>query len=140
MAALSRTLLSDLPKDHEFSPTTFELSAGYVDAYLVATRDASTIYADTGLVPPLAVAARALGALLDVIELPAGSLHTGQEVDVQAGVAAPVSLEMSGRIAQRSKRAGLIIAVLEFQVSQAGKSDSILTGRTTIMMRQEASE
>ncbi len=140
MAGLSRTLLSDLPKGHEFSPTTFRLSADYVDAYLAATRDTNTIYADTGLAPPLAVAARALGALLDVIELPAGSLHTGQEVDMQAGVAVPASLELSGRIAQRSKRAGLIIAALEFQVSEAGKSDSILTGRTTIMMRQETSE
>ncbi len=140
MATPSRAILSDLPKGHEFPPTTFELSADYVDAYLAATQDGNSVYADAGFAPPLAVAARALGVLLDVIELPGGSLHTGQEVAVQAGVTAPASLELSGRIAQRSKRAGMIIAALEFTVSEADKSGPILLGRTTVMMSQEGSD
>lgn len=139
MAAGSRVILSGLPKGHEFSPTTFELTAEYVHAYLASTGDTSAIYADAGFAPPLAVAARALGALLTFVELPAGSLHTGQEVDVQAGIAVPATLEWSGRIAQRSERGGLIISALEFQVSKAGETDAILTGRTTIMMPQKES-
>lgn len=134
MSIPSRTLLSDLPKGHEFSPTTFELTQQYVDEYLAATKDENPIYGETGLAPPLAVAARALGALLGVVELPGGSLHTSQEVEMRAGVPVPTTLELSGRVAQRSERAGMIIAALDFDVRVAGASDASLAGRTTVMM------
>ena len=139
MPTPSRAILYDLPKGHEFPPTMFELSADYVGAYLAATQDSNSVYADAGFAPPLAIAARSLGALLEIVELPAGSLHTGQEVAVTAGVAIPTSLEWSGRIAQRSERAGLMIVALEFQVSEEAESAAILTGRTTIMMPEKTS-
>jgi len=136
MAAPARTLLSDLPTGHEFPPTTFELTQDYVDEYLAATNDRNDIYSETGLAPPLAVAARALGTLLDVIELPAGSLHTGQEVEMKAGVPVPSTLELAGRLARRSMRAGLMIVVLEFQVSPTGQNAPALAGKTTLMLPQ----
>lgn len=136
MSDPARALLSALPKGHKFAPTTFELTRGYVDEYLAATSDHNSIYSDTGLAPPLAVAARALGALLDVIELPEGSLHTAQEVEMKAGVPVPSTLELAGRLAQRSMRAGLLIAVLEFQVRLTGQDAQVLLGRTTVMMPQ----
>ncbi len=140
MAAPARTLLSDLPTGHEFPPTTFELTQDYVDEYLAATNDQNSIYSETGLAPPLAVAARALGTLLDIVELPAGSLHTGQEVEMKASVPVPSTLELVGRVARRSMRAGLVIAVLEFQVSPRGQDAPALVGRTTVMMSQGSVE
>ncbi len=136
MAAPARALLSDIPTGHEFPPTTFELTQDYVDEYLAATNDRNDIYNDTGLAPPLAVAARALGALLDVIELPAGSLHTGQEVEMKAGVPVPSTLELAGCLARRSMRAGLMIVVLEFQVSRIAENAPVLVGKTTLMLPQ----
>ena len=137
MAAPSRTLLSDLPKGHEFSPPPFDLTREYLNAYASATRDSNTVYDETGLAPPLAVAARALGALLDEVELPPGSLHTGQEIEMRAGVPRSAKLTLSGRIAQRSERGGLIIAVLQFDVTANDGTEPALTGRTTVVMRQE---
>ncbi len=136
MAAPARALLSDLPTGHEFSLSTFELTQDYVDEYLAATNDRNDIYSDTGLAPPLAVAARALGALLDVIELPAGSLHTGQEVEMKAGVSVPSTLELAGHLARRSLRAGLLIVVLEFQVSVMDQNATALVGKTNLMLPQ----
>ncbi len=134
MAGPARALLSDLPTGHEFPPTTFELTQDYVDEYVAATNDRNDIYNDTGLAPPLAVAAQALGTLLDVIELPAGSLHTGQEVEMKAGVQVPSRLELAGRLARRSLRAGLMIVVLEFQVSRMDQNAPALVGKTTLML------
>ena len=138
MATPSRTALSDLPKGHEFFPPPFDLTREYVDAYVSATRDSSTAYDEAGLAPPLAVAARALGALLAVVELAPGSVHTGQEIEMHTGVPMSANLTLSGRVAQRSERAGMIIAVLQFDVTANDGREPALTGRTTVMMPQEA--
>ena len=134
MAAPARTLLTELPKGHEFAATTFALSRDGVARYLEAVADANAVYLERGLAPPLAVAALALGSLLDVIELPAGTLHTGQEVDVHAGVPIDTTLTLTGRIAQRSERAGLVISVIEFDVTQVGAAGPALTGHSTVLV------
>ncbi|MEX0785473.1 MAG: hypothetical protein WD939_02440, partial [Dehalococcoidia bacterium] len=76
---------------------------------------------------------RALGALLDVLELSAGTLHTGQEIDVHAGLPIGTTLTLSARIAQRSERAGMVISILEFELTPAGSSEAALSGRSTLM-------
>ncbi|MEX2160081.1 MAG: hypothetical protein WEB04_11830 [Dehalococcoidia bacterium] len=134
MAAPARALLTELPKGHEFSTTTFSLTRDGVSRYLDAVEDANGVYLERGLAPPLAVAALALGSLLEVIELPAATLHIGQEVDVHAGVPLDTPLTLSGRIAQRSQRAGMIISIIEFDVTPEGSSSAALTGRSTVMV------
>jgi hypothetical protein len=126
-----RALISALPKGHELPSTTFGLTRDDVRAYLDAVADANSVYVDTGLAPPLAVAARALGALLEVLELPDGTLHTGQEVEAHGGVPIDSELSLSGRIAQRSERAGMVICALEFAVQRDGTT--ALSGRTTVL-------
>jgi len=139
MPAPSRTLLTHLPKGHEFPRTAFDLTVQDVSRYLDAVEDTNVMYGERALAPPLAVAARALGALLDVLELPAGTLHTGQEVEAHAGVPVGARLTLGGRIAQRSERAGLVISVIEFEVTPAGSEAPALTGRTTVMAPMPAS-
>ncbi|MEX0785749.1 MAG: hypothetical protein WD939_03840, partial [Dehalococcoidia bacterium] len=58
----SRALVSDLPKGHEFPSVTFELTEESLVRYLDAVGDTNAVYAERGLAPPLAAAARALGA------------------------------------------------------------------------------
>jgi len=135
MTSSPRALLPDLPKDYSFPPTTFELTPDFVTAYLDATCDEAPVYAEAALAPPLAVAARALGTLLDLVELPPGSLHTGQEMEVHAGIPSDATLELSGRVAQRSERAGMTIAALDFAVARG--ADVVMRGRTTVMMPKE---
>ena len=126
-------LLSDLPKGHEFPTTGLQITAKHALTYLDAVQDANRVYQDRGFAPPLAVAALALGALLDLMELPPGALHTGQQFESAAGVPLGASLTMSGRIAQRSERAGLIVSAIEFEVTVAGADAPALTGKTTVM-------
>jgi hypothetical protein len=106
VTAPSRLLLSDLPKEHELTAARIDLTSERIAAYLSAVGDANVIYRERGLAPPLAVAAIALGALLEQIELPAGSLHASQEVEALGGVPLDASLTLRGHVAQRSERAG----------------------------------
>ncbi len=128
-----RVPLPDLSKGHAFPETAFNLSRDDTVSYLEAVGDANPLYLESGLAPPLAIAARALGALLDTIELPPGTLHTGQEVEAHTAVHIGAELALSGRIAQRSERAGLVISVLDFAVTAEGEDAPSLTGRTTVM-------
>lgn len=139
MAAPARTLLPVLPKGHQFPATSFELTVEDVSRYLEAVQDPNRLYLDCKLASPLAVAACALGALLEEMELPAGTLHTGQEVEAHAGVPMGAALTLAGRIAQRSERAGLIISVIEFEVTPVGSDKPAVTGRTTVMAPTNAS-
>ena len=139
MGVPTRTLLPDLPKGHRFSDISFQLTAQDIARYLDAVEDPNGLYLERELAPPLAVAARALGALLDFVELPAGALHTGQEVTSHAGVPIGATLTLVGTIAQRSERAGLIVSIIEFEVTPAGAPGPALTGRTTLMAPADAS-
>ena len=132
MAAPPRVSLSDLPKGHQFPSTTFQVTDDYVSRYVEAVQDANTVYRERGLAPPLAIAAKALGALLDVLDLPDGTLHVGQEVAAHAGVPLGATLTLAGQVTERLERAGLIITVIEFEVAPAGSNAAALTGRTTV--------
>lgn len=138
MAAPTRTPLSDLPKGHQFPPTSLQLTDEDVARYLAAVEDESGIYLERGLTPPLAVAALALGALLESIELPAGTLHSGQELESRGGIPLGAALTLSGSIAQRSERAGMVISVIEFSVTAAGEPGGAIQGRTTVVAPADA--
>ena len=134
MAAPARSLLPDLPKGHEFPPTTFILSVEDVIRYVDAVEDGNTVYLERGMAPPLCVAASALGGLLELLELPPGTLHTGQEIEVQGGVPIGVELTLTGRIAQRSERGGMVITALDFELTPHGANEPALKGRTTVLV------
>lgn len=128
MTQPTRTSIAALPRGHEFPGTAFTVDAERVRAYLEATGD-SGAYGEA--IPPLAVAALGLAALQERIALPEGSLHTGQEVEHASPARIGEALALTGRIAQRSERAGFVISVIEFEVSAAGRR--VLGARTTIM-------
>jgi hypothetical protein len=129
----ARTSIAALPRGHTFDRAVFRVTADEVRAYAQAVGDA-TDYGDA--VPPLAVLALGLLVLQDVIALPEGSLHIGQEVE-HAGVARcgePLTLDAS--IVQRSERQGYVISVIELAVST--EQAPVLSARTTIMAPAEA--
>ena len=139
MASPARALLTDLPKGHEFPATELQVTQDVVAAYVDAVGDDNEIYASAGLAPPLAVAARALGALLELMELPAGTLHTGQELTCTAAVPIGARLTVSGRIAQRSARAGLIISGIELALTIEGDDAPAISAKSTVMSPAEGS-
>ncbi|HLF70569.1 MAG TPA: MaoC family dehydratase N-terminal domain-containing protein [Dehalococcoidia bacterium] len=121
------TVLTDLPAGHDFPPIAFSVNAAQSRAYRAATGDTLPLYDEAGLVPPLAVAALALGALLESVSLPPGTLHASESVTYVSPVPVDATLECRARLAQRSVRGGWVVSVLD--------SDILLDGTTAVSTR-----
>lgn len=52
----------------------------FLDDYLEVVEDQASIYRDTNVIPPVALASRILGLILNKLTLPPGTVHTSQEV------------------------------------------------------------
>jgi hypothetical protein len=105
----------------------FSVDAARSRAYRDATGDTLALYDSAGVAPPLAVAALALGALLEAVSLPDGTLHASEALSFQAAVPVGAELECRATLTQRSQRAGYIVSVLD--------SDILLDGRTALTAR-----
>ena len=129
--------LTQIPAGHTFDPMTFTVDAEKSRAYRTATGDALPVYDAEGLVPPLAVAALALGALLEAVGLPDGTLHANESMRVHEAVPAGATLVCNARLAQRSSRGGWVVTALESEITHEGRT--VLTTRATVMCPGEAS-
>jgi acyl dehydratase len=134
----NRPNIADLPRGHELPLADFRLDAAAVRRYLEAVEDRSGAYGQgpegPAWLPPLAVAALALRAIMGQVELPAGALHTGQEVEFRRPVPVGASLRSQARVAQRSEMRGAVISVIEFEVTEEGSSTPVVVGRATVMI------
>ena len=123
--------LTDLTAGHVFPPTNMRIDAERVRAYCAATGDTLSLYQDAGVAPSLAVAAFALGVLLESVSLPAGSLHASEALSFQAPIPLDAEVECRAVLAQRSVRGGYVVSVLESDIVLNGST--ALTARATVM-------
>ena len=79
----------------------------FVSDYLAAVGDGLPTYSQHRLVPPVALASRALGSLLERLELPPGAIHSLQEIEVIEPV--PFGEEITGTafVGPGKRRAGM---------------------------------
>jgi hypothetical protein len=131
------TVLTDLSAGHEFEPVRFSLENARVRAYLDAAGDQLDLYDRLGVVPPLAIAAFALGALLEEVTLPEGTLHISENLVFSKAVPIGASVDCRARLAQRSVRAGMVVSVLETEI--LFEDQLALTARATVMSPGAAS-
>jgi hypothetical protein len=129
--------VADLPRGYELPAARFRLDADDVRRYLEAVEDRSNAYGQgpegPAWVPPLAVAAFALRAVLQQVELPAGALHASQEVEFRRPVPAGVALRSRARVAQRSEMRGAVVSVIEFEVEEESSAGAAVVGRATVV-------
>jgi hypothetical protein len=123
--------LTDLPAGYVFPSITLELTAERLRAYRGAVGDELSIYEDDSVAPPLAVAAFALGALLESVGLPPGSLHVNEGVEFRGAVPAGSRVQCEATLAQRSKRSGWIVSVIDAQLSVGGVT--LVSARSSVM-------
>ncbi len=124
-------ILTDLPAGHVFDPVRFAIDAAAVRAYCAAAGDALSLYEDEGVAPPLAAAALCLGALLREVGLPPGTLHISEALEFAAPVPLGAEVECLTTLAQRSRRSGFIVTVLDSRLMVGGAS--ALTARATVI-------
>jgi acyl dehydratase len=129
--------LTEIPAGHEFEAISIVLDAARSRAYRDATGDALPVYDEQDAVPPLAVAAFALGVLLESVGLPPGTLHANEFVRAHQPVPEGATVECRARVAQRSLRAGRVFVVLESEIMLDGAP--AVTTRATVLCEAEAS-
>lgn len=111
----------------------WEVTEASVRQYLQAVGDSQSVYNDSQIVPPLALAAHALGVLLERLALPPGAIHSLQEMEILK----PVSFgeEVSGTVVmERIRRRGDLrfITAGYTLVDRAG--EKVITGKSTVLV------
>ena len=112
---------------------TWLLGEEFVEAYLAAVENTSVIYDDTGVVPPMAVAARALGALIEALQLPPGTIHASQELECKGVLQMGDEVRCVGRVSRPRRRGDWSLMTAEFAVSMMG-GGSIVAGKSTVLV------
>jgi hypothetical protein len=125
-----------LPVGHTFEPITFTVDAAKSRAYRDATGDDLPLYDSLDAVPPLAVAALALGALMEVIDLPDGTLHGNETLQAHAIVPAGAALSCVPTVTRNSTRAGMVFLTFEFVISHEGAP--VIIARSAVLFPAEA--
>lgn len=130
---------SQLEAGYEFPPGTCKLDTATVSTFLKAVEDTSQLYKDTGLVPPMAVAASAMATLSGTISLPPGAIHVSQEFNFIEVVNVDDSLTSYARLSRTQKRGKLHLIVINLNVSNQNQ-ETVLTGKTSFILPQQDGE
>ena len=111
---------------------SWTLTEKSVREYLDAVGDYLTVYSDAGMAPPLALCAWALGAMLEKLSLPAGTIHSIQEMEAVAGVAVGEVVHGEAAPERPRSRGGLRFMTVGYMLeNQAG--DVVQRGKTTVL-------
>ena len=124
--------LDTLAKGHKLQPSTFELTAEWVREYAAAVEDEAIGWLGPDLVPPMAVAALAVRALLDQAALPPGAVHIGQEMAFRRAVRTGERLSATARVVSRGERQGWVLMGIDLSVT--GEGGPVMEGRATVTM------
>lgn len=122
----------EMPTGAAIDLGSWTLSEESVKGYLDAVGDDAALYTEAGLVPPLALCAFALGAMLEKLSLPAGTIHSIQEMEALAGVG--VGEEVRGKATPERPRArgGLRFMTVGYTLENGGGT-AVQTGKTTVL-------
>lgn len=120
--------LAAFSKGHTFPPIALDLSQQWVRSYVEAVEDEAI--AQAGAVPPMALAALAIGALLESAGLPDGAVHVAQDLSFHRVVNSGENLTASSRIVSRGERQGWVLMGVEVIVSD--HQASVMDGRATV--------
>ena len=106
------------------------------EEYLGAVEDRLPIYADLGVVPPLSLAARVLGALLNRLGLPGGTIHATQELSCKRMVKQGEEVSCVARLSRPVSRGNWRFLSVDFTV-YAAEREHVLGGKTTVLVPAE---
>lgn len=127
---------SQLEADYEFPPSRYKLDYSSVAAYLKAVEDTSSLYQDTELVPPMAIAAYAIAALSENISLPSGTIHVSQELEFIDTVGINDTLTSYARVSRQQSRGKFHLLSINFNVFNQ-RQKAVLAGKTSFILPEQ---
>lgn len=120
--------LAAFSKGHTFPSIALDLSEPWVKSYVDAVEDGAI--AQAGAVPPMALAALAIGALIESAGLPDGAVHVAQDLSFHRVVNPGENLTATARIVSRGERQGWVLMGVALTVSD--REAAVMDGRATL--------
>ena len=114
--------LNTIEPGHALVDREIVITSAMADAYVQAVGDECALYAEEGLVPPMAVAALVMAEAMDAVSLPAGTVHTGQELTFSRPVAMGAAVRCSAVVAANSVRRGTRFLTLDLRGALDGEA------------------
>ena len=133
MPEQSKIEYQDLKAGQEFPPAAFQVDSTTVDDYLKAVEEDNAIYKNTGLVPPMAVAALALKSLISAISMPPGTIHVSQEFEFIDTVNTQDTLTSHAGVSRVQERGKLHLISVDINVSNQ-EQKPVLAGKTSFIL------
>ena len=126
---------SKLESGQELSSQSLTLDAKAVGDYVAAVSDTSSPAASDGtpLVPPMAIAALALSAVIGALQIPGGTIHASQELGFGAALPIGAAVVCRATLAQNSARRGWRFLVVNMEAT-TGDGSVVMDGKSTIML------
>jgi len=118
----------DLTLGYEFPPTSYELSPSLISKYLKAVDSVGDDF-----VPPLAIAARAMTAMTEVLSLPPGAIHASQDFEFYKLVPIGAIVSCQAKVVRKLARGSMRMLVLELNVFDRSK-EKVQSGKATIIL------
>jgi len=125
-----------LETGYEFPPKSFNLDAEAVSVYQKAVEDSSSLYHDTNLVPPLAVATFAMKILAEGLALLPGAIHVSQEFEFIDSVSVSEKLTSYAKVGRTRSRGGLHLMDVDLSVLNPDHK-TVLTGKTSFVLPEQ---
>ena len=119
--------------ESEIALSSWTVTEESIKQYLSAVGDAHVEYCDWGLVPPLALAAHALGALLEKLALPPGAIHSLQEIESRAAVRFGEEIAGVARL-ERPRLRGNLQFITAVYTLWNGSGQCIQKGKSTVLV------
>lgn len=130
--------LSRLEPGYELFSRQIVITDEAIAHYLAAVDDHSDAYARENIAPPMVVAALVMSEALEAIALPAGAVHTGQELGFEAPVDVGATIDCKGTVVQNSVRRGTRFMALEIITGVGGRQ--ALRGRVSLAIPEGDAE
>ena len=117
----------------------WDFTSDLIADYVSATDDSSQIYMENKVVPPLALSSKVLGRLLEVLDLPAGTIHSLQEIQSLESVSIGERIEGLASVSQTRRRQNLEFTTVEYSLTNS-IGQVVQTGKTTVLRTHEDAE
>ncbi len=132
----SKPTLADITSGFEFRPVLVDVSAERVQQYLDVL-EATPLEPTARWVPSEAAITFALGALLDQFDLPAGTVHTTQDVRVERPLRLGAEVVSRAKVSNRTHRGEMAVILLEISLSTPRDSnDKAMIGTSTLLLQE----
>ena len=106
-----------LQEGFEFPPSQFRIDAATIADFLKATGETSALFKNSSFVPPMAIAARAIGSLGIGSLVPAGVIHVTQQLEFLQPAKTGTTFSCHTRVEKYVARAGLTMITVGITVT-----------------------